>query len=165
MKSVITATLFGLLAVPAFAEGDPAKGEKGFNKCKSCHTVTSDAGEVIVKGGKTGPNLWGVVGRTAGTYEGFRYGDDLVAAGEAGLVWDAESFAAFTADPRGFLREHLDDSSAKSKMSFKLRKGAEDIYAFLAQHGPVVEETSEDSAEVEAEVEAAPAASEETATD
>lgn len=159
MKSVLTAAILGLLAAPAFAEGDPAKGEKGFNKCKSCHTVTSDAGEVIVKGGRTGPNLWGIVGRTAGTYEGFKYGADLVAAGEAGLVWDAETFAAFTADPRGFLREHLDDSKAKSKMSFKLRKGAEDIYAFLAQHGPVVEETAEEEPTTE---EAAAAESTET---
>lgn len=150
MKSVLTAAVLGLLAAPAFAEGDPVKGQKSFNRCKSCHAVTSDTGENIIKGGKTGPNLWGVVGRTAGTYEGFKYGDDLVAAGAGGLVWDAENFAAFTADPRGFLRAHLDDSKAKSKMSFKLKKGAEDIFAFLAQHGPVVEEAPEEDVSEEA---------------
>ena len=140
MKSILTTAFMVLLAAPAFAEGDAAKGEKGFKKCKSCHTIVSDTDETIIKGGKTGPNLWGVIGRTAGTYEGFKYGKDLVAAGEGGLVWDLESFVGYTADPRGFLRTHLDDKKAKSKMSFKLKKGAEDIYAFLVQHGPVVEE-------------------------
>lgn len=155
MKTVLTAAILGLLAAPAFAEGDPEKGQKGFNKCKSCHAVTSDTGEKIVKGGKTGPNLWGIVGRTAGTYEGFKYGKDLVAAGEGGLVWDEETFAAYTTDPRGFLREHLDDSKAKSKMSFKLKKGAEDIYAFLANHGPVVEAKEAEAEGTEATEEAA----------
>lgn len=147
MKLMTAVAALGLLAAPAFAEGDPDKGEKGFNKCKSCHMVVSDAGDVIIKGGKTGPNLWGVVGRTAGSVEGFNYGDDIVTAGEQGLAWDAESFAAYTADPKGFLREYLDDSKAKSKMSFRLKKGAEDIYAFLAQHGPSEAATaSEDAA-------------------
>ncbi|MDE4133193.1 cytochrome C [Phaeobacter sp. QD34_3] len=140
MKRLMSAAVIGLLAAPAFAEGDAAKGESGFKKCKSCHMVVSDSGETIVKGGKTGPNLWGVAGRTAGTAEGFKYGNDMVAAGEAGLVWDEANFVAFTNDPRGFLQEHLGDSKAKSKMSFKLKKGGEDIYAFLAQHGPAASE-------------------------
>ncbi|MEY8803401.1 cytochrome c family protein [Leisingera sp. XS_AS12] len=142
MRPLVTAAILGLLAAPALAAGDPDKGEKGFNKCKACHTVTSDAGEVIVKGGKTGPNLWGIAGRTAGSVEGFNYSKDLVAAGEAGLVWDEEKFVAFTADPRAFLREETGNSKAKSKMSFRLKKGGEDIYAFLASHGPVAEEAA-----------------------
>lgn len=157
MKPVLTVALLSLLAAPAFAQGDAAKGEKAFKKCKSCHTVVSDSGEKIIKGGKTGPNLWGVVGRTAGTYEGFKYGKDMVAAGESGLVWDLDSFTAYTADPRGFLRSHLDDSKAKSKMSFKLKKGAEDIYAFLAQYSPAPEAPAEEAPVEEA---ADPAASE-----
>lgn len=156
MKPVLTAALLSLLAAPAFAEGDAAKGEKAFNKCKSCHAIVTDTGETIIKGGKTGPNLWGVVGRTAGTYEGFRYGKDLVAAGEGGLAWDLASFTAYTQDPRGFLRTHLDNGKAKSKMSFKLKKGGEDIYAFLAQFSPAAEAPAEDAAE-ETETSAQPA--------
>ncbi|UWQ49471.1 cytochrome C [Leisingera caerulea] len=143
MKPLVTAAIFGLLAAPAFAEGDPAKGEKGFNKCKSCHMVVSDDGDVIVKGGKTGPNLWGVAGRTAGAVEGFKYSDDLTAAGEAGLVWDEEKFVAFTTDPKKFLRAETGNEKAKSKMSFRLKKGGEDIYAFLASHGPAPAEGAE----------------------
>lgn len=131
---IATAALLSLSA-PAFA-GDAAKGEKEFNKCKSCHEVVAADGTTIVKGGKTGPNLYGVIGRTAGTYDGFKYGESIVAAGAAGLVWDEANFVAYTADPKKFLIEATGDSKAKSKMSFKLAKGVEDIAAYLVSVAP-----------------------------
>ncbi len=131
MKRIIATALVGLLAAPAFADGDAAKGEKGFKKCKSCHAITAPDGTAIVKGGKTGPNLYGVAGRQAGSVEGFKYSDSLKAAGEAGLVWDKDSFVEWVKDPKAFLKKHTGDSKAKSKMTFKLKKGAEDIYAYL----------------------------------
>jgi len=140
MKLKVVALVAGaLMAGPAFAEGhstgDAAKGEKAFKKCKSCHMVVSPEGDVIFKGGKTGPNLYGVAGGPAGAVEGFKYGASLAEAGEKGLVWDEASFAAFTADSKGFLGEYL-GSSAKSKMSFKLKKGGEDIFAYLLSVAP-----------------------------
>ena len=48
-----------MLALPAFADGDPAKGEKVFNKCKSCHAVGEGASN------KVGPALNGIVGAAA----------------------------------------------------------------------------------------------------
>lgn len=121
------------LAAPAYAEGDAAKGEKAFKKCKSCHTIVSPEGEVVFKGGKTGPNLYGVVGRVAGS-EDFKYGDGLAAASEAGLVWTEESLAAFVTDAKGFLGDN--GFPAKSKMTFKLKKGGEDVAAYLASVAP-----------------------------
>lgn len=133
MRSILTATAALLaLAAPALAAGDAAKGEKQFNKCKSCHMLETAEGEAIVKGGKVGPNLYGVIGRAAASVEGFRYGDSIAAAGAAGLVWDEENLATYVADPTAFLRETLGDDSARSKMSFKLRKGGEDVAAYLA---------------------------------
>ena len=131
-------------AAPAFADGhggpgDAAAGEKTFSKCKSCHMIVSDAGDEIQKGGKVGPNLYGVVGRQAGSVDGFKYGDDLVKAGEAGLVWDAANLVEYSADPRAFLRAYLDDSKAKSKMAYKLKKGGEDVAAYLASVAPAPE--------------------------
>ncbi|MEX0350941.1 MAG: cytochrome c family protein [Paracoccaceae bacterium] len=120
-----------MLATSALAEGDTEAGKKAFNKCKACHTVVSASDEVIVKGGKTGPNLYGVDGRAAGAVEGYNYGPGLVAAGENGLVWDETTFVEYTTDPKKFLQTYLDDPKAKSKMAFKLKKGGEDIYAFL----------------------------------
>ncbi len=143
MNRILATLAAAALAGPAFADGhasgDAEAGAKVFNKCKSCHMIVSDADETIVKGGKTGPNLWGIFGRQAGSVDGFRYGDDLVKAGE-GMPdgWSEEMFVAYVADPRAWLRETLDDSKAKSKMSFKL-KDAEDaanVWAYLVSVGP-----------------------------
>ncbi|MCP5036371.1 MAG: cytochrome C [Rhodobacteraceae bacterium] len=136
MKRIFLTAAAGIIAAgAAFADsheaGDAAEGEKDFKKCKACHTIVDPEGNVIFKGGKTGPNLWGVIGRQAGTVEGFRYGASLVAAGEAGLVWDIEQLTAYVADPKGFLRSYLDDNTAKSKMTFKLKEGL-DVATFLA---------------------------------
>ncbi len=131
MNRILTTAIVGLLALPAYAEGDAEAGKKTFNKCKSCHLIADPAGEVIVKGGKTGPNLYGIAGRTAGTVEGFKYGDSLVAAGESGLVWDEANFVEYAQDPKTFLKTYLDDTAAKSKMTFKLKKGGEDVYAYI----------------------------------
>ena len=133
-----TAVALAFATSPALAEGDPEKGAKNFNKCKACHAITDDAGENIVKGGKTGPNLYGVVGRTAGTYDGFRYSKSMVEAGEAGLVWEEADFASYVADPSKFLKGYLDDTSARGKMAFKLKKEDEvaNIWAYLVSVGP-----------------------------
>ncbi|HEU0221473.1 MAG TPA: cytochrome C [Paracoccaceae bacterium] len=125
----------GLLAIAATgeaqAQGDPAKGEKEFNKCKACHMI-ANGDNVIVKGGKTGPNLFGIIGRVAGTFEGFKYGESIVAAGEKGLVWDAAQIQEYVKDPKAFLANYLGESAVKTKMTFKLARGGEDVAAFLA---------------------------------
>lgn len=137
MKNLLIATAtLAALATPAFAEGDIAAGEKAFKKCKSCHMVKADDGTMIMKGGKTGPNLYGVIGRPLGGAEGYKYGKSLVAAGESGLVWTEESLAAFVADPKAYLKEATGDSKAKSKMTFKLKKGGADVAAYLASVAP-----------------------------
>lgn len=142
VKSFLLLAIFGLIANIAQAEGDAAKGEKDFRKCKSCHAIAS-ADEVIVKGGKTGPNLYGILGRTAGTVEGFRYSKDLIAAGENGLIWDAEQIAAFAQDPKKFLSEFL-DKSAKPKMTFKMKEPL-DVIAYLATFSPMDDDAEEDA--------------------
>lgn len=134
-RLILTATALLCLSSPALAEiGDAAQGEKEFRKCKSCHQIAS-AEEVFVKGGRTGPNLYGVIGRAAGT-EDFRYGADLKHAGEQGLVWDIDNIQAYITDPRGYLREVLGDDSAQAKMTFRLRDHQADIAAYLAQFSP-----------------------------
>ena len=125
MKSVLTTSAaLVALAFPAFAEGDAAAGEKTFNQCKACHMIASDS-ETLVKGGKTGPNLYGVIGRTMGSVEGFKYSDGFKAKHDAGEVWTEETLAVYVTDPSAFL-------GSRSKMTFKLRKGAEDVAAYLA---------------------------------
>lgn len=120
-----------LLAAPALA-GDAAVGEKEFAKCKSCHAIVGADGTVIVKGGKTGPNLFGVVGRPVASDADFKYGESILAAGAAGKVWDEASLAAYMTDPGAWLKEATGDSGAKSKMTFKLKAKGEDVAAYLA---------------------------------
>lgn len=130
----------GIATADGHASGDAAAGEKVFGKCKACHAIVDADGQEIVKGGRTGPNLYGVYQRQAGAEEDFarKYGDSLVEAGEKGLAWDEAHFTAFVADTRGFLQDYLDSKKAKSKMSFKLRKeeDAKDVWAYLVSVGP-----------------------------
>lgn len=133
MKRIAMLAALGLAvsAGPGLAEGDPEAGEKGFARCKACHMIESPD-ETIVRGGRVGPNLYGVVGRQAGTVEGFNgYGDSLVKAGEEGLVWDEENLAEYMEDPAAFLNDYLGER-AQSRMSFRMRRGAEDVAAYLA---------------------------------
>ncbi len=143
--TAIAALATALLTAPAFADGhasgDAEAGEKVFKKCKSCHMVVADDGTTIQKGGKTGPNLWGVVGRVPGSVDGFRYGKSIAAVAESGITWDEAMFVEYVADPKAWLVKTLDDKKAKSKMSFKL-KDAEDaanVWAYLASVSPAPE--------------------------
>lgn len=138
---------FALIAGPALADGhasgDAEAGETVFSKCKACHSIVDAEGEAIVKGGRNGPNLYGLYTRVAGTEEEFgsKYGKSLVEAGEKGLVWDEEHFLSYVADPRAFLREYNDDSRARSGMSFKLgnEDEAKNVWAYIVSVGPEVE--------------------------
>jgi cytochrome c len=120
------------LAAPT---GDPAAGETQWRQCRACHMITSPDGEEIQRGGRVGPNLWGVVGSQAGADEDFRFSAELAEAGEEGLIWDEENFVAYVQDPTGFIRAHTDNPRARSPMNFQMRQGAEDMYAYLAQFG------------------------------
>ena len=139
MKSKLALLAVLVMATtPAFAAGDAANGEKGFKKCQTCHAVIDDTGAVLVGMGKIGPNLYGVFGRVAGSLEGFKYGESIIAAGAAGLVWDEATFIEYAQDPVKFLQTRLDDKKAKSKMAFKVKdaEAAADLYAYLAQFSP-----------------------------
>ncbi len=145
MKYRLAAAL-ALVAAPALAQdaptGDAAAGEKVFNKCQTCHVIANEAGEVLAgKGSKTGPNLYGLPGRVAGTYPDFKYGESIVAVGAAGFAWNEDDFVAYVADPVKFLKDKTGDSKAKSKMSFKLPKEEEarDVWAFIASLSPAPE--------------------------
>lgn len=80
MFKPVLATILVATALPAFAqsEGDAANGETLFRKCAACHQVGEDARN------RVGPVLTDVVDRAAGTYEDYRYGGSMTAAGEAG---------------------------------------------------------------------------------
>lgn len=100
MKKFTLATALGalMLATPALA-ADPAAGEDDFKKCKACHAIVAPDGTEVQKGGKAGPNLFGVIGRPVASVPEFGYGESILAVGATGAVWDEASLAAYVADP------------------------------------------------------------------
>jgi cytochrome c len=158
MKLTMTALAFASLAVPALAQ-DIEAGKKVFNQCQTCHVVQNDAGEVLAgKNAKTGPNLYGMPGRVAGTYPEFKYGESIVALGATGFVWDEASFVEYAQDPAKFLKTKLGDDKAKSKMAFKLKKpeDAANVWAYIVSLSPAAAPAA-DAAAAPADAAAAPA--------
>ncbi len=128
--------LFALFHSLPAAAGDPVRGAREFAKCKACHTLEAPDGTAVVLGGLTGPNLYGVIGRRAGTAAGFRrYSPAMQAAGRGGLVWSEATLAEYVGDPEGFLRRITGDSTARTVMSYRLARGQADVAAYLAQVG------------------------------
>ena len=91
------------IAVLAFAFATPAwaqdaalldAGKRVFLKCRSCHSLEKDAGNM------TGPNLWGVFGRKAGTEPDFQYSE---AVKKSGIVWDEAKIDEWLSSPKSFL--------------------------------------------------------------
>lgn len=137
MRAGLAAVASLTLASGAAMAQDAEAGAKDFNRCKSCHAITSPDGEKIVKGGKTGPNLYGIVGRALGTdpeYKG--YSDTLVALGEGGMVWDDALLTEYIPNARDFLKTHSGDDTAKSAMTPQKVKSIENLVAFLASNSP-----------------------------
>jgi cytochrome c len=76
------------------ATADPAKGQAIFKTCATCHT--DDAGGA----NKVGPNLWGVVGRKAGSHAGFSYSQAMAAHGGD---WTYTELNHFLAGPAKYI--------------------------------------------------------------
>jgi len=91
--------LLGVLAVStaraaAGTEGDPQRGAEAFRRCIACHSI--EPGRHL-----TGPSLAGIVGRRAGTAEGFhRYSEALASIR---FTWDRETLDRWLADPEAMV--------------------------------------------------------------
>ncbi len=108
-------------AEPAADAPDPAllaAGEQVFRKCRSCHRVGEGARNGV------GPVLSGVVGRRAGTHDGFNYSPAMAEAGEGGLVWTPQALHDYLLDPR--------KAVPRTKMAFAGLKKPEDREAVIA---------------------------------
>ena len=70
--------------------GDPVNGEAVFKKCMTCHVLTPGVNKV-------GPTLHGIIGRTAGSVEGFSYSK---ANKESGIVWTEQEMFIYLENPQ-----------------------------------------------------------------
>jgi len=85
-----------LAALPApYNTADVENGRRAFARCRSCHTITEGGPNM------TGPNLYGLFGRQAGTHAGFNYSP---AVRQAGFAWDAGRLDHWLENPRTFLK-------------------------------------------------------------
>ncbi len=118
---IVVAASFGATIGQSLAQ-DAAAGEKVFLKCKVCHQIGEGAKNSV------GPVLNGVIGRKAGTVEGYNFSD---ANKNSGITWDEAT-----------LKEYLPNPKAKipgTKMTFQGLPNPTDIdnvIAYLKQFGP-----------------------------
>lgn len=113
-KWVLAVAMVAAMPVAASA-ADAEAGKAVFNKCKVCHQVGAGAKNAV------GPNLTGVIGRKAGTMEGFNYSDAMK---NSGKTWDEATFKNYIADPKAAV--------PGNKMVFMGLKDAADIDNLLA---------------------------------
>ncbi len=117
---IAVAAALGAMSGGALAEGDAAKGEKVFKKCKACHTATDEKNKV-------GPHLVGIVGRKAASVDGYKYGKGITDAAEKIGEWDEAKLMGYLENPKKYV-------DGKSKMTFRLKKEDQraDVIAYLA---------------------------------
>ena len=77
------------------AMGDLAHGEKVFKKCSACHMIASGGKNMI------GPNLWSVIGRTAGSVNDYKYSKAMVAYGKE---WTFEEMNSYLIKPQAYVK-------------------------------------------------------------
>lgn len=92
-----------------------AKGDQLHSTCKTCHNFDSGGPNM------TGPNLYGVVGRMAGTHPGYAYSDAMKAHGKA---WSYDELSSFLTSPANYIHG--------TKMSFAGYRKPEDRVAVIA---------------------------------
>jgi cytochrome c len=107
-----------LASLPApYNTGDLANGQDKFNQCRACHTPDQGGPNM------TGPNLWGVFGRKAGSVADFNYSDGLKASG---IVWDAPTIDKWITNPRTVVPD-----TRMSFMGMPSAKDRVDVVAYL----------------------------------
>lgn len=115
-KTILALALMCGLPVAAQAQ-DAEAGKTVFNVCKACHGIGPGAKNQV------GPDLNGVLGRKAGTEEGFNYSEAMK---NSGITWDEANLIKYVGNPKGTV--------PGNKMVFagiKDEQKAKDLVAYL----------------------------------
>lgn len=100
--------------------GDAARGEKVFGQCRTCHVAEKGVNRV-------GPSLWGVVGRKAGSIEGFKYSP---ANRNSGFVWTEDQLFTYLEAPQKVLK-----GTYMAFAGLKKPQDRADVIAYLKTRG------------------------------
>jgi cytochrome c len=120
MKLIVAAAALLTLTAGVARAQDAEVGAKVFAQCRACHQIGETAKNLI------GPKLNGVIGRKAGSVEGFAYSP---ANKNSGITWDEATFTDYIHDPRAKI--------PGTKMTFagiKNDQQIKDLIAFLEQY-------------------------------
>lgn len=109
--------LFLLFSPSVSLAQDAEAGAAVFRKCAACHNAESTANKV-------GPHLQDIVGRVAGSLEGYNYSKAMKDAGAAGLVWDESALGEYLVAPK--------DKVPGTKMVFPGLKKPEEVENVIA---------------------------------
>jgi cytochrome c len=119
---LIAVTLLICASAASSRAQEAASGEKAFAVCRACHQIGPGAKNGL------GPVLNGVLGRKAGTYEGYAYS---AANKDSGIVWTLEELDKYLTNPQAVVPH--------TKMIFpgiKDEQKRKDVIAYLEQFGP-----------------------------
>lgn len=89
-----------MLASIATASAQSPSTENGavvFKKCRACHLVGDAAKHAV------GPHLNNVVGRNAGSIDGYIFSDNLRELGQGGFTWSEEQLNRYLENPKSIV--------------------------------------------------------------
>ena len=101
----------------AYQNADLDNGQAKFAICKTCHNTAQGAGNM------TGPNLYGIFGRKAGSEPGYAYSDGMKSLG---ITWDAASIDKWITNPRAMV-----PASKMTYVGMQIPKDRIDLIAYL----------------------------------
>lgn len=123
---VVGMGLIQALALPAQAD------ERLWANCRTCHAVTAPDGRVLARGGRSGPNLFGLAGRPLAGDSNFKlYSPELVSLRNSGRRWNEADFVAYLANPDQFLQTATGRPAARSDMHVQMRQGGAALWAWI----------------------------------
>src|SRR5919205_2144489 len=91
MRSLVLSVALLVAGLGHAQAQDAAAGEKVFAQCRACHQIGPNAKNAV------GPELNGVIGRKAGSVEGYNYSP---ANKNSGITWDEATFRDYIKDPK-----------------------------------------------------------------
>ena len=119
-RLLLAASMLLMAGISPVLAQDAENGAEVFKKCRTCHQVGDGAKNSV------GPILNGIVGRPAGTIEGFSYSPANKEAESKGLVWTEDILFKYLENPIAFM--------PKTKMIFpgiKDEQDRKDVIAYL----------------------------------
>lgn len=123
-RPILAAAILVLATAPPLRaqQGDAGAGKLVFNNsCRTCHTL--DPGDA-----RLGPDLAGIVGRKAGSAEGYAYSSAMK---NAGLTWDEATLERFITDPQAV----VPNNNMKPYAGMSSQKDRANLIAFLKSGG------------------------------